>query len=61
MTDEVQDGLNRLNGKEKKLMDLIKEMSIGQEFRPIDIYSMAIVNRSLALINGLDLMLGSNN
>ena len=61
MTQEIQTALTKLKNCEGKLTDLIKEMSIGLVIKPIDIYSMAIVNRSLALINGFEVMLISNN
>ena len=61
MTEELQTALTGLKNCEERLIGLIKEMTIGLETRPVDIYSMAIVNRSLALINGFDVMLSSNN
>ena len=65
MTSALLDALAALQRQEQLLQDLTKKMVAPVDGRPglscIDIYSMAIVNRSLALIAGFDGMVRSNN
>ncbi|ALW85254.1 hypothetical protein AUC43_09185 [Hymenobacter sedentarius] len=65
MTQPLLDALSALQRQEQHLLALTKKMVVPVDGRPglsfIDIYSMAIVNRSLALIAGFNGMVRSNN
>jgi hypothetical protein len=65
MTNEVEQALARLRLKEEELTAQIKQMMGPVELQgpvlAVDIYSMAIANRTLALLNGFEVLLRSNN
>lgn len=58
---QLEEGLERLQASQQQLIDLAKEMITAADLYQMDLLTTAVLNRSLALIDGFVGLMRSNN